>query len=55
MIGSPLGMLQLLVYWKYRTREIKQEDPNKWDIERNDEKMHLQPVTNCQINTNAKT
>ncbi|XP_052206387.1 bidirectional sugar transporter SWEET3 [Diospyros lotus] len=38
LIGAPLGMLQILVYCKYRRRGIM-EEPQKWDIEKiNDEK-----------------
>lgn len=55
MVGCPLGLLQLVIYCKYRKGGIA-EKPNKWDIEKNinDKTKELQPVTNGQINSNAK-
>ncbi|PRQ60345.1 bidirectional sugar transporter SWEET3 [Rosa rugosa] len=39
LVGSPLGIFQLLLYCKYRKREMKTvESPNNWDVEENDEK-----------------
>ncbi|XP_062154259.1 bidirectional sugar transporter SWEET3 isoform X1 [Alnus glutinosa] len=49
LVGSPLGILQLMLYCKYRKRGII-EEPNKWDTEKNDEKSkHLQLVINDSI------
>ncbi|KAG6656021.1 bidirectional sugar transporter SWEET3 [Carya illinoinensis] len=46
LVGCPLGILQLILYCKYRKRGIM-EEPNKWDLENNDEKSkHLQLATN---------
>ncbi|KAG6706927.1 hypothetical protein I3842_06G007300 [Carya illinoinensis] len=36
MVGSPLSILQLMLYCKYRKQGIMKE-PNKWDLEKNDE------------------
>ncbi|KMT16077.1 hypothetical protein BVRB_3g052450 [Beta vulgaris subsp. vulgaris] len=36
-VGILLGILQLMVYWKYKERAIL-EDTNKWDLEKNKEK-----------------
>ncbi|RVW26723.1 Bidirectional sugar transporter SWEET3 [Vitis vinifera] len=50
LVGSPLGILQLVLYCKYRKRGIM-EEPNKWDLEGNDEKSkQLQPVINNDSN-----
>ncbi|XP_050386715.1 bidirectional sugar transporter SWEET3 isoform X2 [Argentina anserina] len=41
LVGSPLGIFQLLLYCKYRKRVKKAvESPNKWDLEENDEKSN---------------
>ncbi|KAF5451104.1 hypothetical protein F2P56_031400 [Juglans regia] len=46
LVGCPLSILQLMLYCKYRKRGIV-EEPNKWDLEKNDEKSkHLQLATN---------
>ncbi|KAG2709709.1 hypothetical protein I3760_05G253900 [Carya illinoinensis] len=46
LVGCPLGILQLILYCKYRKRGIM-EEPNKWDLENKDEKSkHLQLATN---------
>ncbi|XP_021764612.1 bidirectional sugar transporter SWEET3-like [Chenopodium quinoa] len=37
LVGILFGILQLVVYWKYKGRGIE-EDTNKWDIEKNKEK-----------------
>ncbi|KAL5744764.1 hypothetical protein ACOSP7_027632 [Xanthoceras sorbifolium] len=51
--AAPLGLLQLIVYCKYRKRGIM-EEPNKWDIEKKEEKSkQLQLVTDN--NTNDKS
>nr|QHT64204.1 sugar efflux transporter 3a [Litchi chinensis] len=53
IIATPLGLLQLIVYCKYRKRGIM-EEPNKWDIEQNDEKTkQLQLVTGNNINNKS--
>lgn len=52
MVGSPLGILQLVLYCKYRKKRMI-EEPNKWDAEKNDEKSNqLQLV--FHENTNNK-
>ncbi|KAJ8752803.1 hypothetical protein K2173_008538 [Erythroxylum novogranatense] len=38
IIGCVLGILQLALYFKYMKRSIQEEEPNKWDIEKNEEK-----------------
>ncbi|KAH8487567.1 hypothetical protein H0E87_026221, partial [Populus deltoides] len=47
LVGIPLGILQLVLYCKYRKRGIKEES-HKWDLEiRNEEKSkQLQLVIN---------
>ncbi|CAN0891804.1 Bidirectional sugar transporter SWEET3 [Linum grandiflorum] len=35
-VGSPLGILQLVLYCMYRKKGIAEEEPNKWDVEQND-------------------
>nr|WNV59954.1 SWEET3 protein [Betula platyphylla] len=46
LVGCPLGFLQLMLYCKYRKRGII-EEPNKWDLEKNDDKSkQLQLVIN---------
>ncbi|KAJ0100587.1 hypothetical protein Patl1_20314 [Pistacia atlantica] len=50
LVGSPLGILQLVLYCKYRKRGII-EEPNKWDLEQNEEKSkQLQLVINNDAN-----
>ncbi|XP_059434529.1 bidirectional sugar transporter SWEET3 [Corylus avellana] len=50
LVGCPLGILQLMLYCKYRKRGIIKE-PSKWDLEKNDEKSkQLQLMTNDGIN-----
>ncbi|KAJ8753041.1 hypothetical protein K2173_011809 [Erythroxylum novogranatense] len=41
IVGSILGVLQLALYFKYRKRGMK-EEPNKWDIEKNEEKSQVE-------------
>ncbi|KAL6132123.1 hypothetical protein ACLB2K_070494 [Fragaria x ananassa] len=39
LVGSPLGIFQLLLYCKYRKRAVKtMGSPNEWNLEENDEK-----------------
>lgn len=55
MIGSPLGILQLVVYCKYRKRE-GMEETNKWDIEKNNEESkEVQLATDSDVNTKSRT
>ncbi|KAG6746676.1 hypothetical protein POTOM_049038 [Populus tomentosa] len=51
LVGIPLGILQLVLYCKYRKRGIKEES-HKWDLEiRNEEKSkQLQLVINDSNN-----
>lgn len=52
MVGCPLGMLQLVVYFKYTKKGGVTEEPNKWDLERNCEKnKQPQPVINGHMNS----
>ncbi|KAF9671167.1 hypothetical protein SADUNF_Sadunf12G0019300 [Salix dunnii] len=37
LVGSPLGIVQLVLYCKYRKTGIM-EEPDKWDLEKNEEK-----------------
>ncbi|KAJ6969774.1 hypothetical protein NC653_034352 [Populus alba x Populus x berolinensis] len=55
LVGIPLGILQLVLYCKYRKRGIKEES-HKWDLEiRNEEKSkQLQLVIN-DSNINDKS
>lgn len=49
-VGGPLGILQLVLYWKYRKSGIIKE-PNKWDLEKNGENSKkLQLAINNDIN-----
>ncbi|KAK4838246.1 hypothetical protein QYF36_012283 [Acer negundo] len=49
MASTPLGLLQLIIYFIYRKKGIM-EEPNKWDIEQNEEKSkQLQLVTGNNI------
>ncbi|KAI9161863.1 hypothetical protein LWI28_021413 [Acer negundo] len=53
MASTPLGLLQLIIYFIYRKRGNK-EEPSKWDIEQNEVKSkQLQLVTDN--NTNDKS
>ncbi|KAL5813159.1 hypothetical protein ACOSQ3_028109 [Xanthoceras sorbifolium] len=53
IVATPLGLLQLILYCKYRKSGIT-EEPIKWDIEQNAEiSKQLQLVTNN--NTNCKS
>ncbi|XP_059667191.1 bidirectional sugar transporter SWEET3 [Cornus florida] len=55
LVGSPLGILQLVLYCKYRKRGIM-EEPHKWDIENNNEdKLKQELQLNVTDNTNGKT
>ncbi|KAK4480712.1 hypothetical protein RD792_013794 [Penstemon davidsonii] len=47
LVGSPLGILQLFLYCKYRTRE-SMEEPQKWDTEKNSEKPMQLPKVNAE-------
>ncbi|KAJ7965388.1 Bidirectional sugar transporter SWEET [Quillaja saponaria] len=50
LVGCPLGALQLMLYFKYKKTGIT-EEPNKWDLEKNDEKAkQLQLVNTDTIN-----
>ncbi|GAV66228.1 MtN3_slv domain-containing protein [Cephalotus follicularis] len=54
LVGSPLGILQLILYFKYRKREIM-EEPSKWDLEKHEEiSKQLQVVAYNNENTNDK-
>ncbi|KAG6649923.1 hypothetical protein CIPAW_06G007900 [Carya illinoinensis] len=44
MVGSPLSILQLMLYCKYRKQGIM-EKPNKWDLEKNDERSKQLQLT----------
>nr|XP_021592800.1 bidirectional sugar transporter SWEET3 [Manihot esculenta]OAY30286.1 hypothetical protein MANES_14G018300v8 [Manihot esculenta] len=49
-LGAPLGILQLLLYCKYRKRGVM-EEPQKWDVEKNEDKSkQLQLVVNDDTN-----
>lgn len=49
-VASPLGILQIVLYCKYRKRGIV-EEPNKWDLEKNEENSKkLQLAINNDIN-----
>lgn len=50
LVGIFLGILQLMVYWKYKERGIV-EDTNKWDQEKNQDK----PKQMQQLTTDGKT
>ncbi|WCJ36796.1 Bidirectional sugar transporter SWEET3 [Euphorbia peplus] len=51
-VGVPLGILQLLLYFKYKNKGVT-EEPKKWDVEKNEEKSkQMQLVIN--ENTNGK-
>ncbi|KAF2312170.1 hypothetical protein GH714_028365 [Hevea brasiliensis] len=50
LLGTPLGILQLVLYCKYRKRGVM-EKPQKWDLEKNEDKpKQLQLVVNEDIN-----
>ncbi|KAJ4705880.1 Bidirectional sugar transporter SWEET [Melia azedarach] len=49
LVGSPLGILQLVLYCKYRKRGVI-EEPNKWDLEQNEGKSKQQLVINSDSN-----
>uniref|UniRef100_A0A6N2KFX7 Bidirectional sugar transporter SWEET n=1 Tax=Salix viminalis TaxID=40686 RepID=A0A6N2KFX7_SALVM len=50
LVGSPLGIVQLVLYCKYRKTGIM-EAPHKWDLEKNEEKSKkLQLVINDSTN-----
>ncbi|XP_051142997.1 bidirectional sugar transporter SWEET3 [Andrographis paniculata] len=49
LVGSPLGILQLLLYCIYKKRQVT-EHTSKWDLERDNEKK---PVHNLMAATNA--
>jgi len=50
LLGSPLGFLQLVIYFKYRKWGVV-EEPKKWDLEKDGEKSkQLQPVINDSTN-----
>ncbi|XP_015878203.3 bidirectional sugar transporter SWEET3 [Ziziphus jujuba] len=54
MVGTPLGLFQIMLYCKYRKNKIIMEEPNKWDLEKNDEKskqLHL--VVDDNINSKS--
>ncbi|CAH2068857.1 unnamed protein product [Thlaspi arvense] len=35
MVGCPLGVLQLLLYCKYRKKGVMEEEHKSWDVEKN--------------------
>ena len=46
IVATPLGLVQLVLYCKYRKSGVTEES-NNWDIEQNTEKsIELQLVTN---------
>ncbi|XP_065868525.1 bidirectional sugar transporter SWEET3 [Euphorbia lathyris] len=54
-VGVPLGILQLLLYCKYRNNRGVIEEPKKWDVEKSKEKSkQLQLVINENTNDIAK-
>ncbi|KAF3432868.1 hypothetical protein FNV43_RR23970 [Rhamnella rubrinervis] len=54
LVGCPLGLFQILIYCKYRKSKVITEEPNKWDLEKNDEKSkQLQLVMDDNINTKS--
>lgn len=57
IVGSPLGIFQLVLYCKYRKRRII-EKPHKWDLEKiddgDDEKHKEQLQIVVAENTNGK-
>ncbi|CAK7324111.1 unnamed protein product [Dovyalis caffra] len=54
LVGSPLGILQLVLYCKYRKRGIM-EEPDKWDLENNEEKSkQLQLMVNDVTNDKSQ-
>ncbi|KAL2527408.1 Bidirectional sugar transporter SWEET3 [Abeliophyllum distichum] len=42
LVGTPLGILQLLLYCKYKKNEIIEVEPQKWDLEGSYEKSKQQ-------------
>lgn len=55
LVGSPLGIFQLLLYCKYRKKEMKPvESPDKWDLEENDEKSKQLQIVISE-STNGKS
>lgn len=52
LVGCPLGILQLMLYCKYRKRSNKMiAQPNKWDVEKNYEKNEKVMVIESAIIT----
>ncbi|KAI9160956.1 hypothetical protein LWI28_013092 [Acer negundo] len=55
IVATPLGLLQLVLYCKYRKSGVTEES-NKWDIEQNTEKSkELQLVTNNNTNCSGSS
>ncbi|KAM7463711.1 hypothetical protein LguiA_031832 [Lonicera macranthoides] len=55
LVGSPLGIFQLVLYCKYRKRRII-EKPHKWDLEKidDDDEKHKELQIVVADNTNGK-
>ncbi|XP_071927120.1 bidirectional sugar transporter SWEET3b-like [Coffea arabica] len=54
MIGSPLGLLQLLLYFKYR-KHYTMDVPSSSDVEKNSEKIKQEMLSHAEDNNdNAK-
>lgn len=55
LVGSPLGILQLALYCKYRKRGFM-EEPNKWDLEQNGQEkpMQIQVMMKDKINEKSE-
>ncbi|KAF5947561.1 hypothetical protein HYC85_013518, partial [Camellia sinensis] len=53
LVGSPLGILQLVIYFKYRKRGIM-GGPHKCDIEKNGDKTEQQLQVMVAEDTNGK-
>ncbi|KDP22169.1 hypothetical protein JCGZ_26000 [Jatropha curcas] len=52
-LGTPFGIIQLVLYFKYRKSGLM-EEPKKWDVEKNEDRSkQLQHVVN--ENTNGKS
>ncbi|KAL3524391.1 hypothetical protein ACH5RR_017225 [Cinchona calisaya] len=47
LVGSPLGLFQLLLYIKYRNNVVM-EDPSKWDVEKNGENVKQEMELDAQ-------
>ncbi|XP_074284573.1 bidirectional sugar transporter SWEET3 [Silene latifolia] len=51
LVGCPLAMIQLVLYCKYRDREVP-EETGKWDVEKNEGgTKQVELVTDVHVNT----